>query len=442
MCLAGLTVLVVCAWTLGPAAGQDVVWYISANASASSDIATCGRSLADPCNSLQLVLDQSPLFDNTTGQCRTSNGDGDGRTSTTLYLLEGTHVVPPVCLRGWDNLHIVGVGESVVRSRLGAARGFFEFVGCTGVSLSNLQFDTGFVGKSTLFFDGSRDISIQQCTFSLQVPNSRGVDMTGCVGEISFSLCVFTGDTALATQEDNHVIALSVTHGCEGNSGNCAPPLDSFQLSVQASTFINVSSGGFPDDNYSRVRGSGTALRVRFLNGSVNNIVVLDGIQVLGAINPSASAALVNFDSGSSNNRAMFMNSLFRNNRVRYGGGVAGYYFSGPTDSLLEVTNCTFESNEASFEGGGVFAAFISSDHSNSLHVSRSAFTRNKAQVGAGVFVLNSPFWFTPRGLFHPISPPLVTTNLTDCTFIGNQALLSEGVVSVLRVELHVDGTK
>ena len=332
------------------------------------------------------------------------------------------------------------MGEDVIiTSTLGAPRGFFEFNECTRVSISNIHFDTGFIGKSTLFFDSCRDVTITDCSFSVRIANTRGIDMTQCSGQIAFSRCVFVGEPLLAGRIDNQIIALSVSHGCEDAS--CLPA-ESFQLSVINSTFINVTSGGKADDNYASVRSRGTALRVRFLRGSVDSSAMFDGLQVSGTVDPSASSVLVNFDSGSRNNTALFVNSHFRGNRVRYGGGIAGYFYSGTTNSLLEINDCTFEGNEAGFEGGGVFTTFLVSDTSNFLLISRSVFRKNRALVGAGVFLLNSPFFLKPRGLFHPNSPPLITANLTDCTFMENQALYTEGVVSLLRIELYVNGIR
>lgn len=426
--------------TLSFSAAQDKVWYISADPNASSDIASCGRSLEAPCNSLQVIIDQSSLFDNGTTVCRLSNGDDDGRTSTTLYFLEGRHFVPPVCLKGWDNLSIIGMGDNVtISSRLGAPRGFFEFNECTGVSISNIHYDIGFIGKSTLFFDGCRDISITGCSFSVHIANTRGIEMSQCSGQITLSQCLFVGEPSLAGRIDNYIIALSISHGCEVD--RCTPA-DPFQLSVVNSTFINVTSGGEPVDDYGSVRSRGAALRVRFLRGSVDSSAMFDRLQVQGTVNPSASSVLVNFDLGSSNNKALFVNSHFRDNRVRYGGGIAGYFYAGPTNSLLEINDCTFESNEAAYEGGGVLVTFLVSDTSNTLLMSRNMFKKNSALVGAGIFVLNSPFFTMPRGLFHPNAPPLVSANLTDCTFIENKALNTEGVVSLLRIELYVNGMR
>lgn len=425
-------------------AAVDVVWYISNNGS--NDISTCGRNIATPCVSLTVVLHNSQLFENSTGSCRVSNGDSDGRSSTTVYFLEGTHFMDPVCLTNWDNLSVIGLGPKgsiTVTTRIGGLNGLFSFTSSTGLSFSNIVFETGFVGRSTLSFCTCTNITIEDCLFPVTTPNTQGVEIIQSSGEISITRSNFIGNPDLSSQSDNFVIGLSVLHGGNGGGSLCTTQdPDPFRLVVSDCQFTSITSGELADDNYASTRSRGTVLRIRFLEGSENNHVTIDNITVSNTINMAGSAVLINFDSGSDTNTVSIERSKFSRNQVRYGGGVAAYFYSGPHFGQLSIKDCIFENNMAAFEGGGVFAVFLGSDASNFLRVERSVFTGNFALVGAGLFLLNNPVWFSQRGLFDPVSPPLVTVNVTDCTFLGNQANLKEGILNTLRIELFVGGLR
>lgn len=80
----------------------DVVWYIDPTSTA--DHETCGHEASQPCSSLEVVFQESLLF-NSSSACYTSLGDQDGRTSTTVFLM-GPIFVPPLCIHNWQNLHV------------------------------------------------------------------------------------------------------------------------------------------------------------------------------------------------------------------------------------------------------------------------------------------------------------------------------------------------
>lgn len=424
-------------------AAQDVVWYIGSR-NGSADISTCGRSIATPCISLTVILQDSQLFENGTSSCRISNGDEDGRSSTTLYFLEGTHNMDPVCLTNWDNLSAIGLGPKgsvFVTTRIGGISGLFSFTSCTGITISNIVFGAAFIGRSTLHFCNSRGITVTDCAFSVETANTRGVEMIQCSGDISVTRSTFVGDPELASRSDNVVIGLSVVHGREFNP-QCIGEPQPLQLSITDSDFTSLTSGSGSDDNYASTRSTGTALRVRFLQDSANNRVSIDNITVTNTISMAGSAVLIDFDTGSDTNTVSITRSKFSRNRVRYGGGVASYFFSGPQFGRLSIDDCIFEDNEAAFEGGGLFVVFLGSDASNFLQINRSVFRRNTAIVGAALFLLNNPVWFSQRGLFDPVSPPLITANISDCSFTENRADLKEGVLNLLRMELYVDGER
>lgn len=80
----------------------DVVWYIDPTSTA--DPETCGHEASRPCASLEVIFQQSVLF-NSSSACYTSLGDQDGRSSTTVFLM-GSMFVPPLCIYNWQNLHV------------------------------------------------------------------------------------------------------------------------------------------------------------------------------------------------------------------------------------------------------------------------------------------------------------------------------------------------
>ncbi len=420
----------------------NIVWYIGNNGS--DDISTCGRSIATPCINLTVVLRNSQLFENGTFSCRISNGDSDGRLSTTVYFLEGKHFSDPLCLTNWDNLSIIGLGPKgsvTVTTGIGGMNGLFSFTRSTGLSFSNIVFETEFVGRSTLYFCTCMDITIEDCSFSVATPNTRGVEIIQSSGNITISRSNFIGSPELSSQIDNFVIGLSIVHGYGGGTLCTGDPLP-FQLIVSDCQFISITSGEIANNDYSASRSRGTVLRIRFLKSSVNNRVTIENITVVNTTNMAGSAVLVDFDTDSDTNTVSITRSKFTSNRVRYGGGVAAYFYFGPQFGRLSIEDCIFENNVAAFEGGGVFATFLGSDASNFLSINRSVFTRNSAIVGAGLFLLNNPVWFSQRGLFDPVSPPLITVNVSDCSFLNNRADLKEGVLNTLRIELFVDGLR
>ena len=424
----------------------DVVWYISAT-NGSTDIATCGHSIDRPCASLQMIIDQSPLFDNTsTIRCHVSPGDNDGRTSTTVYFLEGEHFVPPVCLMNWTNLRIAGMGRVVITSQnsIATSRGFFEFRQCSNVTIENIEeFDTSFIGKSTLFFDSTSDIRISGCVFPVMRLQSTGVIAQRVYGAIEITDSQFIGNTEPDSKES---YGLSIVHGCPDNGRGdaaCPNPWPPVQIIISNTSFTNFTAEATPDDSYSSTRSTSIGMRIRFLSGSANSMALIENVRSSGNINAGGSHMLVNFDSLSSGNSVRFSNCVFEENKVRYGGGVAAYFYGRTRDNSLVIEDSLFVNNVADFEGGGVFVAYLESPENNLVQISRNHFERNQAYSGAGVFVFNSPSFLNQAGLFDPVSLPLVAANLTNCTFKHNKATqLKEGVVTLLRMLFNITGIR
>ena len=427
----------------GGATPPDVVWYVGPGGS--SDIATCGRTPESPCDSLQTILDQSPLFGNETFSCYLSGGDGDGRTSTTVNFLQGTNFVPPVCLMGWSNLSIIGLGPPgsvIITSDLSGTRAVFNFELCSNISITNLIFQTAYIGRVTLYFSSTSDVTIRNSNFPILARHSGGIIIQDCSGDILIENCEIYGNPEFADTSISET-ALQIRQG-SGSSSTPVVELTPITAVIRDCEFYDIVSGGDPDDSYKSSHNDGLVFEVNFFRGAVGNRVTVQGCNFSHIINPRTSGVLVNYDSGSVNNSVIFMDSTFLNNTVRYGGGIAAYFYANPQNSFLCVVGCDFADNTANFEGGGVFVAFLSRDVSNAVNISSSTFSENRARYGAGVFLFNNPAW--TGGLSSSsdvVALPLVFTNITDCEFERNEALLlTEGAINALRIVLTIDGTR
>ena len=265
-------------------------------------------------------------------------------------------------------------------------------------------------------------------------------------GDVEIANNLFYGNASLVA-EGGSTVGLKITQGRQTSGcsfqGECNNGvLEAINLMITNCTFRDVVSGGTPSDSYGRTHTDAIALSVRFFSGASNNRMVVSNSLFTGIVYTRASSVLVDYDSTSVNNYAQFINCSFIENCVRYGGGIAAYFYSRPQNGLLEIENCNFTNNEASFEGGGVFVVFLSRDLGNSVRISRSRFTGNYAQYGAGIFLFNNPAWFNRNGPPDAVSLPLVRANVTDCVFEGNRALLTEGVINALRILLNISGVK
>ena len=447
----------------------DVEWYISANG---SDEVTCGRSAANPCRSLESILSNSTSFSNASMTCYLSAGAVDSRDSTVLYFLGEINTVPPICLRNWTNIRIVGLhnNSTLLTDRtFGGCRGIFEFELCTNVTIENINFGFSEKGRATLFFEANLDIRVSGCTFQVTAQDAKGLWLHQCAGDITLSNNVFYGNELQLSEPQTSrralEVALEVLHGFvdEGfvdesdctTLSYCVMPFDvepyefsnlSFTLNMAGCIFRDLTGLQAPEDDYSSARCGAVAMRLQFGSYSINNQVFVRNTSFSNIINTEANGIAVNYlgralsNMASSNNTVLFSNCSFRKNKVRYGGGLSAYFISGPVYSTLMVEDCEFTDNRADFEGGAIFAVFLSSGSTNTLGATNSMFRRNSAVAGGGVFILNNAQWFSTRGVFDLFSRSVVV--LTDCVFEGNKANASNGIIEVLRVQLNVNGIR
>ena len=425
---------------------QDVVWYVSP--SGSSNGTSCGRSLDNPCASLDVILDESALFMYYFGVgCYASPGVSDGRLSTTVYFLEGTYVLPAICLLSWQDLRIVGVGSvAVATSYLGSSLSIFEFINCSNVSIENLLLNSSSIGSFIIFADDCSDFYITNCTLFVTALASGGVYMKNCHGAVAIENSSFVGNGVPASQHDS-VIGLRVTHGLEELALipiGFIPQYLPFDMLVSNCTFSNfVTIGSTSNANdYDVSRREAVGVLVQFWRFSRNNTLLLEDCTFKNLVNPAGSGTVVYYGGNSANNTAVFLRSAFLNNACRYGGGVAVYFFYEAGSNLVEVDGCIFQGNKADFEGGGVFVVSLTEDPSNAAVIWNSMFANNSAIYGSAIFLFNDPTWFTQQAPSDSTCLALLDVHLHNNSVINSTATISEGSVNTLRINLRLSGER
>ena len=138
------------------ATAMDTQWYVSPGGS--SNATFCGADRSNPCNNILLVLSRNYPFSN---PCYLpKNGSGLG---TTTFFFEGTNYLPPLCMSRWSNLRFSGLGNNatLLVQQITTLNGLLTVDNCTNVTVQSLQLASSPIGKSVLFVDNSRNISIR-----------------------------------------------------------------------------------------------------------------------------------------------------------------------------------------------------------------------------------------------------------------------------------------
>ena len=420
----------------------NVEWYISANGS--ENVATCGRTSVEPCSSLDVI----PSFSNCSGVCCTPGAAGvavDGTDSTTLHFMGALNFISGLCLMNWSNVRFVGLenNSTIASNRLVVLKNILSLIQCTNVSIENLNFAASVVNEATLFFQASRDIQVAGCSFSLTAKFSIGVKLQHCAGNIALTNTTFFG-TAISP------LGLDIAHSCiriaPCSNDRDGEPYDfstlSFSLTIKSCTFRDLTSQvRSSDDIYKTARAGAVAMRLRFGTNSTANQVLIQDSSFVNNTNTQHNGIVVTYEQLSSNNTVQFMGCSFIENKVRYGGGLSAFFYAGPMDSNLIIEDCEFIDNVADFEGGAVFATFLDSGASNTIIIFNSVFIGNSAINGGGLFLLNNPQWFS-NDIPDLFNRPLVTANVTNCTFEDNMVGREEGVVNALRMQLNIEGIR
>lgn len=441
-------------WTLLPllvgllpelivSAQQDlhVVWYISPNGS--TNASSCGRAPDNPCASLELLLSQSELFSIEGGHV-SSSGDTDGRLSTTVYFMEGESFVPSTRLRGWSNLRIVGLGRVTLNSHVVGLKNFFEFHNCSNVTIEGINFASVFIGRAVLYVQDSRDVTVTDCTIPVTSRAARGIQLMNSTGSVNITNTLFFGDIDLEAR-DNPAIGLLVTQGERPSLGTASSDNeDSYiqaEFLVQNCTFRDIADGARSGTGYTSTSRNAVGVLVQLYSEAQDNLITFQDCIFTNLIHASGSGVLVQFDGNAIGNTARFMNSIFTNNTVLYGGGVAVYFISS-TDNLVEIEECEFTNNKATFEGGGVHIVSLSPQPTDFVHLRNCTFRENEADYGVGLFLFNDPSWSSSAPLPNSTSLPLMNVQVEDCVFVNCSAYVSEGIVNSLRIRMSMKGNK
>lgn len=430
---------------LASSRATDVIWYIAPNGS--TNASSCGRTLSEPCASLELVISHSEFF-SVDGLCATSAGATDDRRSTTIYFMGGVNFVPSVCLAQWTNLRIVGLGEVSLTSRVGGSEAFFQFMNCSNVTIENVHFLSTFIGRAVLYVQDTRDFSITNSSIPVTKLASRGIQLDTCSGPISITNVHFFGDLSLVDRS-NPATALHISLGDVPSAGlqaveGSVTVYDQADIIIQNCTFTDFASSSVVEStSYTSAWSSSLGVLMRMYAGAVNNTVLFEDCTFTNVQNPSGSVVLAYFGDGATGNTVSFTSSVFLNNQVLYGGGIATYFVSSESN-LVEIDGCNFTNNVASFEGGGLFVASLTSVPSNIVSIRDCTFAQNRAEYGSCVFLFNDPSWF--KSVLSPplneTSLPLMTVELADCTIDNSSSSLREGAINTLRIKLDMSGNK
>ena len=410
----------------------ESVWYISTNGS--NDILTCGRSIATPCSSLQLILNNVTVsIPDVNGDCYEPFEDG----GITFYLLNGDHFIPPTCFHSWSDTGIIGIGEEVnVQLQLGRHLGNIEFHNSSNITIANINFVSSIVGKAIIYVTETTELYISNCVLPVYATGSYGIWLVDMYGENTITDTLFYGTTSSRTLP----LALLISQGKGQNAiflADRTPP-STFNMTVLNCSFekliVNVNEdnpGQFTDD-YVDASTNGLAVLVQFRHLAYENNIHFQNCVFRNIINPYGSGVIIRYSDGAGNNTALFTGCTFDNNLSRYGGGVATYFMYNSDMNKLLVSNCSFTQNKATFEGGGVFVVSIVTEPTNKVSIRHCTFLSNSALYGAGVFILNDPNWSNFNTILHATSLRLMSVEMCNCTFTKCAASISEGVVNVL----------
>ena len=417
--------MVVCLSAFRAAGQQDVTWYVAPWGS--RNVTTCGRNESAPCDSLLTVLSQYPT--SSTGCYQPPNNTDV--LSTTVFFIGGSIVEPAaLCVTNWTNLSIVGKSNATINSNalVGAGVAFLQFTACSNVTLCGLTFLRSFIGSATVAFTQCGNLAIRNCTFPVSATASTGIQIKDSSGFIGIDSVLLYGMQSAV----NTVPAFRVSQGDDASP---------FNLVINNCTFRDILRDGEVDNSYSSGRGA-VALRMGFKSNTTGNVVTVQNSVFTRLRSTASNVVGVDFDTASYGNLVQFVGCEFRDNTARYGGGVSAYFWINSSNNALQVQDCNFTNNTATLEGGGILGVFISEQVDNRLEIKSSTFIGNTATYGAGVFILNNPAWYDYTGATYNITPSLVPVSISNCTFTNNVAPVCEGIISVLRVLLYMNGRR
>ncbi len=449
MLLRALTFLLVIIQLLALSEGQ-LEQYISH--SLGIDNPECGSFLS-PCATVNyafnLTFTLASNIQQSSTLCYTSGDD----VSLHIKFLEGDHVINPVCFTNVYNVSITGMGAvSGIRSSvLGNTDGILAFFDSYNVIINNITFIDSVVGRSTIYAKNTTELYIDNCDIPVYADGAYSVWLNDPYGNIFIRNVKFYSIPTLVVYEGlTPASALLITIGKRfDNTGllyETNTNLTPSDILIHNCIFENIVSNDEPSTNnlvdYRRTSDKSKVVQILLRSSSVgNNIVFVDCIFQENK-NNIGSTVVTRFSEMSSMNSIEFRNCLFQSNLGRFGAGIAVYLLSNAEYNNITITNCTFVNNEAILEGGGVFmVTFVPNPQSNLLHINNCVFYDNTAFYGASVFLFNNPSLYQTSDEFLSPSSRMVV-RITDTQLRNNTALLSEGIINTLRIQLELIGDK
>ena len=448
--MATLQLVVLTVYTLLSFCNGERTLFISS--SNGVDQSECGTS-STPCFSLVYALSSiltSSVDESSQGntlKCFTNSTE-----QLNIMLQDGEHVIDPVCFRKVRGITLRGMGAvSGIRSSiLGNTYGLFAFFDSQEITIDNVTFIDSVIGRSSIYASNTTELNIRHCNLPVYANGAMGVWLVDPYGTVNIANVRFYGNPAiLQFARTAPGTALLVTVGDSfSNFGLLglaeAVPLIPVDILVHNCTFERLISndvGAINDYRQSSLRSKVVQVLLRG-DASGNTVTFMDCL-FQDNIDYSGSTVIARISGDATQNYVYYIDCNFLNNTARFGAGIASYFIDSVEDNNVTVTNCLFSYNEASLEGGGVFMAALSRDpQSNSISIKESTFVGNSAPYGAALYLFNDPTLYISSPGFYSISLPVMVATVTDSLFISNRALISEGVITTLRVHLELDGEK
>ncbi len=429
--------------------------FISSSNGNGVDQPECGTS-STPCSSLVYALSTTlttsvdESSQGNTPECFTNSTE-----QLNIVLQDGEHVIDPVCFRNVRGITVrgVGAGSGIRSSILGNTYGIFAFFDSQEITIDNVAFIDSVIGRSSIYASNTTDLHIRHCNVPVYANGAMGVWLVDPYGAVNIANVRFHGNPAIlqyarTTPGTALLVSIGDSFSNFGLLGLLeAVPLIPADILVHNCTFERLISndvGAINNINdYRQSSRRSKVVQVLLRGDASGNIVTFRDCLFQDNIDYIGSTVIARISGDATANHVYYIDCNFLNNTARFGGGIANYFIDSVEDNNVTVTNCLFSYNEASLEGGGVFMAALARDpQSNSISIKESTLVGNSAPYGAAVYLFNDPTLYISSPGFYSTSLPLMVARVTDSTFISNRALISEGIITTLRVHLELDGEK
>ena len=416
-----------------------------------ADHLDCG-SLSSPCATVNYALNLTFILVNNADLLSTDCYTGE-ETSLNIMLLDGDHVIDPVCLTDIHNFSITGMGPTTgVRSSvLGNTYGILAFFNCDNVRINNITFIDSVIGRSSIYAQNTTELHIEYCDIPVYANGALAVWLYDPYGNNYVrNVKFYSIPTLVAYERLTPSTALLITIGRSSDSTGLLyettnNPIPS-DIQIHNCTFEKIVSNDPANvflgvDDYRRSSDRSKVVQILLRTNSVGNKITFVDCVFQDNKNNIGSTVVSRIGDESSMNSIEFRNCLFQNNLARFGGGIATYFVNNAEYNNITIADCTFSNNEAVLEGGGVFmVTLVPNPQSNLLHIKDCVFYQNSAFYGASVFLFNNPSIYQSSS--ESLSSSLMVVRITDALLRNNTALLTEGIINTLRIQLEMNGEK